>query len=389
MRVVVILMNRGRGSGEIARQHVRELVALGHKVTFLHPDIGIGVAGADNRDVALHSSVVPVHEYLEVGLNQQPVSTMPASRALAYIPDYAAALEPVVEGADIIIGHHANVSSVAVADVARRHRVPYVLFLHGTGIEPRLLGGYDDHVWARIHEAIRGADAILVTTDYVRDQLVRPLVDLSLDRFFVLPCGVDTEEFHPKAIGDARERYDLPNTFVICPGAVTWIKGTHNVVEASKHYADLAPTIFIGDGDLRPELESRLDGRGRFLGYVPADQKAHLINAATVLLAGPEKREHFGVIYIEALAGGTVPVAYDGGGVGTIITPGTGVLVRRDPSALGEATRDLLQHPRRIREMGRAARLRAEEEFSAGNLARRLSTWLESLIAFRPRDRDR
>jgi glycosyltransferase involved in cell wall biosynthesis len=384
MRVVIVLMNRGRGSGEIARQHVRELVALGHRVTFLHVNIGAGVAGADNRNVELHSPVTPVHEYLQEGLNQRPVSTMPAAQALAYVPDYVAALENAVAGADIILGHHANVSAVAVADVARRHHIPYVLFLHGTGIEPRLLGGYDDAVWARIDEAIRNADAILVTTEYVRDQLIRPLVDLPLDRFFVLPCGVDIDQFQPKAIGDARERYDLPNTFVICPGAVTWIKGTHNVIEASQHYAELAPTVFIGDGDLRPELESRLGERGRFLGFVSGEEKAHLINAATVLVAGPEKREHFGIIYIEALAGGTVPVAYEGGGVGTIITPGTGVLVRRDPAALGEATRDLLQHPRRMRAMGRAARLRAEEDFAADKLARRLSSWLESLIAFRP-----
>jgi glycosyltransferase involved in cell wall biosynthesis len=384
MRVVIVLMNRGRGSGEIARQHVRELVALGHRVTFLHVNIGAGVAGADNRNVELHSPVTPVHEYLQEGLNQRPVSTMPAAQALAYVPDYVAALENAVAGADIILGHHANVSAVAVADVARRHDIPYVLFLHGTGIEPRLLGGYDDAVWGRIDEAIRNADAILVTTEYVRDQLIRPLVDLPLDRFFVLPCGVDIDQFQPKAIGDARERYDLPNTFVICPGAVTWIKGTHNVVEASQHYAELAPTVFIGDGDLRPELESRLGERGRFLGFVSGEEKAHLINAATVLVAGPEKREHFGIIYIEALAGGTVPVAYEGGGVGTIITPGTGVLVRRDPAALGEATRDLLQHPRRMRAMGRAARLRAEEDFAADKLARRLSSWLESLIAFRP-----
>lgn len=386
MRVVIILMNRGRGSGEIARQHARELIALGHEVTFLHPNVGAGVVGASNHNVDLHTSVTPVHEFLEEGLEQQPVSTMSSAQALAYIPDYETALERVVADADIIIGHHASISSIAVSGAARRHGVPYVLFLHGTGVEPRLLGGYDDAVWAQVETAVRNAEAILVTTEYVRDQLVRPLFDLPPDRFFVLPCGVDIDEFEPKAIGDARERFDLPNTFVICPGAVTWIKGTHNVVAASREYADLAPTVFIGDGELRPELENRLGDRGRFLGFVPAEEKAHLINAATVLIAGPEKREHFGIIYIEALAGGTIPVAYEGGGVGTIITPGTGMLVRRDPAALGMATRGLLQHPRRTREMARAARLRAEEEFAAPGLARRLASWLEALIAFRPED---
>lgn len=55
------------------------------------------------------------------------------------------------------------------------------------------------------------------------------------------------------------------------------------------------------------------------------------------LAAAPEKKEHFGIIYAEALAGGTVPVAYEGGGVASIITKDVGVLTDRDPVALGDA----------------------------------------------------
>ena len=126
-------------------------------------------------------------------------------------------------------------------------------------------------------------------------------------------------------------RYKLLETYVICPGALTALKGPQNVVKASLEYADVAPTIFIGDGELRCQIEEKLNGRGKVLGFVSTEDKAALINAASVLAAVPEKKEHFGIIYAEGLAAGTPPVAYEGGGVSSIITQETGILTKRDP----------------------------------------------------------
>jgi len=35
MKIAILLLNKGRGSGEVAREHVRHLLKLGHKVYFL------------------------------------------------------------------------------------------------------------------------------------------------------------------------------------------------------------------------------------------------------------------------------------------------------------------------------------------------------------------
>lgn len=380
MRVAILLMNAGRGSGEVARQHVRELLANGCEVIFMHPKVGEGVPGATNLDIELHSPVTPVHEHLpSAGPDQKAVSGMTFEEVQAYLPDYERALESVIGEVDIVLGHHANISAIATANVARKAGVPYALFLHGTGIEPRHHGGYDDQAWSQIQEAIEHADGILVTTDYVRESLVRNLVDLPLDRFLVLPCGIDLEEFHPEEGSAIRAKYDLPETYVICPGALTASKGPQNVVEASKEYADLAPTIFIGDGELRDEIETGLGDRGKLLGFVSAEDKAALINAATILTAAPEKKEHFGIIYAEGLAGGTPPVAYEGGGVSSIVTPETGTLTERNPQSLGQAVRGLLQDPDALASMAKAGRLRAEQNFSANDLGKKLQAWLTSL----------
>jgi glycosyltransferase involved in cell wall biosynthesis len=376
----MMLLNAGRGSGEVARQHARELMERGNEIVFMHPGVGDGVAGAINVDVSLPGAITPVHEYLpRAGEAQKAVSAMTYDEAVVYVPHYERALDGVIEDVDIVIGHHGNLVAMAVAETCRRVDKPFALFLHGTGVEPRHHGGYDDRLWERIEAAVRDATGLLVTTDYVRDSLVRPLVDVDAERFLVLPCGIDLEEFSPARLATATRRYDLPDRYVICPGALTAAKGPQNVVAASETYADLAPTVFIGSGELRPQLERDLEDRGRFLGFVSSADKADLICGATLLVAAPEKKEHFGIIYAEALAGGTPCVAYQGGGVDTIVTPDVGILTSRDPSVLGQATRRLLQdEPRRV-EMAQKARRRAEEKFDSIELASRLEAWLGEL----------
>ena len=380
MRVAMMLLNAGRGSGEVARQHARQLVSRGNEVVFTHPRVGEGVVGATNLDIELPGSVTPVHEYLpSAGPAQQAVSTMTHDEAMAFMPAYERTLESIVRDVDIVIGHHANLVALATARVCRRHDRPFVLFLHGTGIEPRHHGGYDDRLWDEIEQAIGAANGLLVTTDYVRDELVRAIVDVPEERFLVLPCGIDLDEFHPERGGQAAGRHGIDEPYVICPGALTLSKGPQNVVAASEQYADLATTVFIGAGELQAALEREVEGRGRFLGFVSAADKAELINGAELLVAAPEKKEHFGIIYAEALAGGTPCVAYAGGGVDSIVTFEVGMLVARDPTVLGRAVRELLTDAPRRTEMAARARRRAEERFDTVQLAAELEQWLARL----------
>lgn len=381
MRIAVSLLNRGRGSGVVARQHVAGLLDRGHDVWFVHPENVGSLYGAHNVDVPLPGNEVPVHEFLPSAAERgRPVSEMPVGEAEKYINAYAAALGDI-DGIDVYISHHGNLSSVAVRQVAAAKGAPYVVFVHGTGIEPRHHGGYLDGIWDRIAAAIESADGIIVTTDYVRDELLLPLVPVDGEKVFVLPVGVDLETFQDDPSGMVQDRFDLPEHYVICPGALTTLKGPQNVVAASRAYADLAPTVFIGDGYLRSALTRRLGDRGRFLGFVTNAEKAELINAATILTAAPEKLEHFGIIYVEALAAGSVPVAYGGGGIDSIVTPEVGVLTERSPEALGAAVREVLVEEDRRREMALFGRKRAEEAYAQGPLTDRLERWLTGIAA--------
>ena len=62
MKIAIVLLNQGRGSGEVARAHADHLTRRGHQVFYMHPQVGDGAPGAVNIDIELHSSTMPVHE---------------------------------------------------------------------------------------------------------------------------------------------------------------------------------------------------------------------------------------------------------------------------------------------------------------------------------------
>ncbi len=381
MNIAILLLNKGRGSGEVAREHVRHLLKLGHKVYFLYPGNEDEITGAENINIKLHSHIMPVHEYLpSAGKEQHQVARMSHEEMMRYLPDYEKALRSIASDVDIFIGHHANLSAVAVHNVAREYSKPYVLFVHGTGIEPRHESLWNDANWELIVNAIKEAKGIIVTTEYVRDKLVKPVINIPDDRFLILPCGVNLVDFKPGNTGNIVEKYNLPHSFVICPGALTNSKGPQNVVAASNEYSDLASTVFIGAGELQEELERKLGDKGKFLGFVSSEDKARLIVAATLLVAAPEKKEHFGIIYAEALAGGTPCVAYEGGGVGSIVTSTEGILTERTPEALGKKVNYLLQNSGLRKQMAVSCRDRAEKLFDYNELVNELVMWMKGFL---------
>ena len=112
------MLNRGRGSGGVARQHARALTARGHHVTLVYAGAETG-GTFDEVDVRLSQPSLPVHEYLpDVPGDQQPVSEMDAATADRHIADYARALFEATANADLIVCHHANLTAAAAQRVA-------------------------------------------------------------------------------------------------------------------------------------------------------------------------------------------------------------------------------------------------------------------------------
>ena len=196
----------------------------------------------------------------------------------------------------------------------------------------------------------------------------------------MLPCGVDAAgvrtdswDGHQGQVRPAGEIRRLPGSADLCQGPPERCRRLPVLLRTSPPRSSLATAT------------SRLSSRPRsvrvagLLGYVPTVDKDALISAATVLTAAPVKREHFGIIYVEAMAAGTVPVAYSGGGVDSIVTNDCGVLTERTPRALGNAIRSMLLDDWRRAQMAAAGQSRARSEFGKGKIGNRFVKFAESL----------
>ena len=201
--------------------------------------------------------------------------------------------------------------------------------------------------------------------------------------------GVDLEAFRPRpASGYLHEELEIPRgvPLVAAIGQIGLRKGFDVLAEAA-HAAKARPPnvhyLILGERssekeesrrferDLR-EMFGRLGSRARFLG-VRTDVNRVMNELA--ILVHPARQEPLGRVLLEAAASGIPVIAAEVGGTAEIFPVGSGsakLIPKDDASALGAAMRELLEDETSRREMGAAARRRAEEAFSIKTAADKL-----------------
>lgn len=137
---------------------------------------------------------------------------------------------------------------------------------------------------------------------------------------------------------------------------------------------------------LRARLSPAAAARVRFLGTVPLTALIRAYRAADLLVLPSIWQESYGLPVAEAMACGVPVLASASGGVPELIEDeATGKLVPRlDTQALTGALRELSADPTRLREMGRAARTRAERLLTWARSAERLERVYLGLLAAQP-----
>lgn len=195
------------------------------------------------------------------------------------------------------------------------------------------------------------------------------------DKVTIIFNGVDFKRYRPGA-DKKKVRAGLgidPESKVISVVATfKEQKGHRFLIEATPSLIDKFSNLlilFIGDGELKEELEYQtknyhLDGVIKFLG-IRMDIPELL--AASDIFVLPSLWEGLPMAIVEAMASELPIVATDVSGSAQAILPGkTGMLVPPgDPKALDDAISYLLRNPDYAKNLGKAARSWAEEEFSA------------------------
>jgi glycosyltransferase involved in cell wall biosynthesis len=221
---------------------------------------------------------------------------------------------------DVVYAHFLVPTGLIAALAAPR--TPLVVTAHGQDVANV---GSIRGMRAATRVTVRRAAAVVAVSDWLRRRLEEGVPE-ARGKTEVVSAGVDLVRFRllprPPA-GDGTPAF-------LCVGSLTERKNVVRLADAFDRL-DEGTLTFVGDGPLRPQLESR--ERVRLAGAVPQDAVPGFLAAAHVVCQ-PSLVEPFGLATLEAMASGRSVVATRVGGPQEFVPAEAGVLV--DPENVDE-----------------------------------------------------
>jgi len=208
------------------------------------------------------------------------------------------------------------------------------------------------------------------------------------ERLALIRSGIGAEA--PPRVDRAAVRanfgWPADSSLLVFAGRLAAQKGVDDLIAAIDLVQYLLPALrvlIVGDGPLRSQLEAtaaafRLGGIVRFTGH--RDDVPQLLAAADLLVL-PSLYEGLPNIVLEAMQAALPVVATAAPGTTEVVVDGqTGLLVPlRDPPALAQAIRTVVEDPERARLWGAAGRKRVESEFPAATMIDAYASLYEEL----------
>lgn len=293
-------------------------------------------------------------------------------------PAYPWVLARRARRADLVV-HHAPFPLVDLGLLlGLRPSTALVVHWHAEIVGKPLLGQL---VGPLVRRTLERADRIVISDPIIaeRSSLLAP----HAAKCVVVPYGCDVEYWRTL---DATGREEVqtikartPN-LIVSVGRLVGYKGFDVLVEAMK-LVD-AHAVIIGEGPALASLKALTEelgvtGRVTFAGSLPRRQvRSYFHAAAAFAFPSVTEAEAFGIAQIEAMAAG-LPV------VNTALATAVPRIARdgheaitvppRDPSALAEALRTLVENRELARRLGAAAARRARAEFDLSVFVERIA----------------
>jgi glycosyltransferase involved in cell wall biosynthesis len=201
---------------------------------------------------------------------------------------------------------------------------------------------------------VRKASAVIVSTQDAKQKTLDLIANLP-ERIHVVPAAYSKEfGLRPQEELEAvRDRYDLPERFILFVGGLHPIKNVGRILRAlhllRESWGDeLPPLVAVGfkrwkvDGELALIDELGLQDKVIFPGYIPDADLPAFYNLATLFLF-PSLYEGFGIPVLEAMACGC-PVVTSKTGASPEVSGGAALLADPyDPREIAEQVNEVLK----------------------------------------------
>lgn len=338
------------GSRTVARETARELVALGHKVTFL---------------VGRHLPNTPDTEERN---GYRIVRYEGAGQGRRFNDEGEAAARKLLDSGEKFDIVHTHFAWSAVGPLKALTGIPHIRTFHGPWDEESWVEDVRDadqrqgaarmvamakaqarRILKKRIEAqnLKSALRVVVLSEYMKGQALR-YGTVPPERIRIAPGGADLVRFTPGNRAEARARLDLPldRKILFCVRRLAPRMGLDNLLVAMEQVKGTCPEALLllgGKGPLAGTLQDEIGRRGlsdhvRLLGFVPDDRLADYYRAADLFVLPTVALEGFGLVTVEALASGTPVLATPTGATPEILGPLDSRLLTKDasPEALTE-----------------------------------------------------
>jgi N-acetyl-alpha-D-glucosaminyl L-malate synthase BshA len=374
MKIGIVCYPSVGGSGIVATELGKGLMAKGHEIHFFSYDLPQRLDGSEKRFI-FHHVDVPLYPVFRF-----PPYTLALATSLSN--------SAVEDNLDLIHVHYAIPHSTSallaklMACYYNERSLKVITTLHGTDID---LVGKEPSYQRVVEYSINSSDAVTAVSHYLKKATLEKFrVDREIQ---VLYNPIDTEIFHPPSNG----RFENREEKIVLH--ISNFRPVKRVVDAVK-ILDLlrnrmpARLVFLGEG---PDL-ALAEKTARQLGVLDrvdfpgkVDNVADWLRKGDLLLSTSET-ESFGMSIAEAMATGIPVVSYRVGGIPEVVEDGVqGRLVPMgDLCAATEAIAEILSHPNLQKEYGERGRARIEAQFRLDKIVNQYENLYESVLTRPP-----
>lgn len=221
---------------------------------------------------------------------------------------------------DLLHVHSSIWGGLFASEIKKKYSIPYIITEHRSRFVDNRFASNQFKETMKFKKYLRKAflNASMIIT--VSDSLQKNIKKVLEEKYVpmkTIPNICDEELF----CYNKERKKERENFVFITVAALTWLKGTHILIEA---FAELFKTDknielqIVGDGPERSKLEKLATDLGvnkkvRFLGQQNRVSVAEYMKSADVFVL-PTKYEAFGIVYIEALFSGLPIIGTRGSG---------------------------------------------------------------------------